>query len=294
MAIITINKPNRKVRQNRPLEEYYAENQKRKSDMGQMQLGKLNMGIKDVLMYTAAIVFLGGLIGGVSWFLENQACKLVQIDVLAGENNKFVSSETLLPYVEEELGYSLVGSKMGQIDLFEVEKTLNESPFVENAEVYKQMNGSLWMEITPKTAIARLVNNDGSFVYLDDKGNKFPTSTEFGANVILVRGDFNEEAMPADSFACQTVETAIPVYQFIRENEFWNAQISEISIAQDGQLTLYPQIGNMYIKFGQPVDIEEKFENLMRFYKQVVKKVGWKKYKGVSVKYKDQVVGIKR
>ncbi|MEM6765942.1 MAG: hypothetical protein AAF655_13480, partial [Bacteroidota bacterium] len=250
--------------------------------------------VKSVVIYTGAVLLLGGLIWGVSWFLANQSCEIVQMEIHAHQNNHFVSEETLLPYVEEELGYSLLGSKMGEIDLFQVERTLDDSPFIKNAEVYKQMNGSLWMEVEPKTAIARLVNNDGSYVYLDEFGNKFPSSPEFAANVILVRGDFNEEASPVDSFACQTVETAIPVYQHIRNDEFWNAQISEISIAQDGQLTLYPQIGNMYISFGQPVDIEDKFDNLMRFYKQVVKKVGWKKYRGVSVKYRGQVVGIKR
>ena len=41
-------------------------------------------------------------------------------------------------------------------------------------------------------------------------------------------------------------------------------------------------------------NMEDKFDNLSLFYKSGVQQTGWKKYKEINLKYKDQIVCIKR
>jgi len=40
--------------------------------------------------------------------------------------------------------------------------------------------------------------------------------------------------------------------------------------------------------------LEEKFENLKLFYSEGVKQTGWRKYKEINLKYKNQIVCVKR
>ena len=47
----------------------------------------------------------------------------------------------------------------------------------------------------------------------------------------------------------------------------------------------------MYVEFGDASRISEQFSNLRLFYHQLVDEIGWTRYKGVSVKYRGQVIG---
>lgn len=163
---------------------------------------------------------------------------------------------------------------------------------VQQAEVYKNMRGIIHLDIVQRTPVARVMNNSGDYLYLDETGKKFPGSRLGSADVPLVRGDF-EEAI-ADTFACSTIAAAMPVYKYIYDDPFWRAQIAEIWIEQSGELVLFPTVGDIRVEFGYPIQIHEKFSNLLDFYRQVLPEVGWDRYRSVSVKYAGQVVGRRR
>ena len=97
----------------------------------------------------------------------------------------------------------------------------------------------------------------------------------------------------ADTFGCSSIQEALPLLNFLRQNEFWRAQIAEVVIYQDGQIDLQPTVSDLAIEFGYPADIEKKFSHLMDFYRQVPPETGWNKYRSVSLKYRGQVVAKK-
>ncbi|MEO0472177.1 MAG: hypothetical protein AAF206_21300, partial [Bacteroidota bacterium] len=152
--------------------------------------------------------------------------------------------------------------------------------------------GVLGLEVLLRKPIARLINNDGESLYMDTHGNRFNPTKFHTEHVALVRGDFMEAV--ADSFICSTVGEALPVLRYIHQHPFWNAQIAEVVLQQNGELKLLPQVGNLPIEFGYPVRIEEKFDNLMDFYQQAIPKVGWNYYRSINVKFRGQVVAKKR
>ena len=212
------------------------------------------------------------------------------------ENSRSVKMNSQQVLAEMELSHNgeLLGTPMGKIDLNTIETDLEKNMLVKNAEVFRGFSGGLFAEVEMKQALARVMNTDGSDFYLDINGRKFPTTREYAAHVPLIRGNFEEALIPVDSFECVTLEVAIPVLRYIRGDEFLNGFISDIAGKQDGELILYPQLGNMTIEFGHPIRIEEKFNNLRRFMDQVVPKVGWKKYRKISLEYRGQVVATKR
>ncbi len=290
MAITgTYSRTNRSTtRQNRPLEEAHAEKKQKKS----VKIGKLPIKIKGVFVYLIAAVALIIVLGAINGYQKNMTVKDISIQINSTGDNQFLKVNDVKGMLGLGEDRKIIGEKMESIELMALEAELQANPFIEHAEVFKSLGGALQIEVDVRKPVARLVNNNGSMLYIDADGNKFPSSTHHSARVILVRGDFQEAL--ADSFTCTTIEAAIPVMRYIQQNEFWNAQISEIVVKQSGELVLYPQIGDLHVDFGQPVRIADKFENLRLFYHQVIKKVGWRKYKSVSLAYRDQVVAKKR
>jgi cell division protein FtsQ len=76
----------------------------------------------------------------------------------------------------------------------------------------------------------------------------------------------------------------------LREDEFWSAQIAQIDIDSKGKITLLPQVGDVKVEFGKPVDEKTKLKKLMIFYKEILPRVGWNKYKRVNLEFDGQLV----
>ena len=59
------------------------------------------------------------------------------------------------------------------------------------------------------------------------------------------------------------------------------------------EFEMVPVIGNHIVKLGNGENIEQKFNRLFIFYKQVLSRTGFDKYKTIDVRYAGQVVGGK-
>ena len=81
---------------------------------------------------------------------------------------------------------------------------------------------------------------------------------------------------------------------YISQSPFWMAQIEQVDITPQRSFEMIPKIGNQVIIFGPADNYEEKFNNLLIFYKNVQSKVGWNKYSTLNVSYKNQVIAVKR
>ncbi len=296
MAITgTYRKTNPSTKRNIPLEDYY-DKKDQKPGLQSIRLGKLNIrlkGLQRYLIYIGIGVVIASLLGLASGYQQHISCRDIQVQVHAEKDHHFISDRDVRMLVEMDYGRQLIGEKFQKIDLETVEAGLEEVPYIQKAEVYKSVTGVLSVQVWMRKPIARVVNNSGSFLYIDAAGNKFPTSSHQTAHVLLIRGDIDEKLMPADTIRKETLQDAIPVLNFIHYSDLWNAQISEVIIQDNGDLILYPQIGDMEIEFGKPDQIAEKFDRLKLFYHQVIQRVGWDHYRFISIKYKHQVIAKK-
>jgi cell division protein FtsQ len=82
----------------------------------------------------------------------------------------------------------------------------------------------------------------------------------------------------------------LSLLNFIQQDPFWRAQITELSVDEQGSVTMYPQIGSHQIEFGLPTDLDVKFKKLKLVYTDVLPAKGWDRYKRVSVQYRNQIV----
>ncbi len=279
-------------RQNRPLEEVKQPTAKKSKLIPEKMKGSLPK--KQLMMAVGGVVVLLMFAAIGNAVFQQVPIKAVAVKIIAPNDNAFLTEDEVKTALDEAYGIPVVGATINGESLAVLEDSLNHNPYASRVELFKSLSGNLEATVTMRTPICRLVNNSGYNIYVDENGHKFPPAASHTARVILLRGDFDESLAPSDTFGCSNIPESFPVVKFILNDPFWNAQISEISVAQNGELTLYPEVGNTVIEFGLPDRMEEKFRNLKLFYEQAANVIGWDVYKKVSVKYRGQVVASRR
>ena len=290
----TYRKSSRRIKRNIPLEEYEA--QKGRKGLGSRRgLGAFSIRfpkLKQFALYIGVGVSALFLLGLANGYQHQIPCRSVEFHLNTQGENQFLNEDDLRMLVELEFGRELVGAKLDEIVLKDLEAGVEGIPFVQKAEVYKTFTGVLHIETWFRNPVARMVTDRGNHIYLDEKGHKFPVSLRESANVLLIRGNIEERMLPSDTLKQEGLAEALPLLNFIHKHDFWNAQLSEMILNEQGNISFTTLFGNTRIEFGKPDRIEDKFQNLRLFYEQVLSKGSWNSYKEISVKYKGQVKTI--
>ena len=80
---------------------------------------------------------------------------------------------------------------------------------------------------------------------------------------------------------------------YLKGQEFWSDEITQIYVRENGDVELIPRIGNHTILVGTLDNIDTKLDHVRTFYKEVLPRKGWNAYKVINVKFDGQVVGEK-
>lgn len=205
-------------------------------------------------------------------------------------DNYFVEESEVIRLLTEGYQDFLLNKHLEDVSLKQLEKRVLVHKFVQDADVYKDHKGNIIVNIIQRQPIARIVSTDNPHFYIDRQGKAFPTSEKFTARVILIDGEFTE-GFKRDSFFVSTRgKQYLDFINGIIEEEFWRAQVAQISINKYGEISMYPQIGNHTIHLGSAENYSEKLRSLKLFYKKVLPQKGWNKYKKISTKFKNQII----
>ena len=89
----------------------------------------------------------------------------------------------------------------------------------------------------------------------------------------------------------------LKLINFVRsvgDDGFWSAEIVQIIVSATSyggmDLTLVPRSGDFRIEFGETDGAQEKFERLMKFYRDGLGCIGWDRFSTLNLKYDNQVV----
>ncbi len=286
--IKTPDKPAQAVRRNRPLEEPTPVKPKRQAPS--LNLGKVKLPKTWVIAASVAGILL--IVVLAYQYQQEVTLKEVKIEVVAKADNAFMNDQKVLEAMGWAGGVAPLGEKFNSLPLAELEDSLRKSPYVLRAELYKSIQGVLHVQVEMRDPVARLMNNSETDVYIDAYGKKFPVSRQHSANVLLVRGDFDEAV--ADTFACETILSALPVLNYLANDPYWDNYFSEAQIDGNGEITLFPRLDPMEVEFGHPHRIEEKLRDLKIFLDQIMAYADRPRFRKISVKYQGQVLATKR
>lgn len=253
----------------------------------------MNKTIRKIALYSG-LVILSWVIVGVG--LAKQGKREVsgfRTVILNEENNHFLGQEEVSDLVEKVQGQPLEQCQRGNIRVGEIESSLRDNPYVRTAEAYTRLNGEVVVELELRKPLARVLYEDGSGFYLDREFRKVDLSPRFAANTLLVRGLTWEPLEPRDSLQNEALLGMRKFLEYVDKDEFLRSQVSEVVRKDNGDLMLYPELGEQVIEFGKPLRIEDKFDNLKLFYDKVLNQTGWENYREISLKYRGQIVARK-
>lgn len=170
-----------------------------------------------------------------------------------------------------------------KLDLNKLEKSLDQNPMIEKAEVYTTVDGKLKAIIRQKTPVARVYKGAKSY-YIDLKGSEMPLSSNYTARVPLVTGAL-------DSIEPSKLQQ---VLLYLYKNEFLKKNIIGIQVTPNGSLKMLSRNYDYVVEFGKPVSVERKFKNYMAFLQDAVKSKAIEEYKTINLKFTQQVVCTKK
>ncbi|WP_312822490.1 cell division protein FtsQ [Epilithonimonas sp.] len=168
--------------------------------------------------------------------------------------------------------------KIGDMKIPELEKKINENPFVDSANVYMNLNGNLNVDIKQRVPVFRLSKNGKDF-YVDEKGVEFPISRNFSYPCMLVMGDVDASEYKELG---QLVEK-------IDKDDFSKKYFIGIK-KEKGGYNLLTSDGNYKVEIGDLDNIDFKVKGFKTFVEKYLVYQNPNKYKKISVKYNNQIV----
>jgi cell division protein FtsQ len=249
---------------------------------------------KRILISSVWVVCLGGLVvlmGFIEFKEAGVFCKAVKIYIPG--NQYFIDKEEVDNILKVHR-HQLVGRNMESINLHNLENRLRANPFIESARVYADMDGVIKVEISQRQPVMRVMNQAGQDFYIDQNGLKIPMSSNFTAKVMAANGYIDEAyGGKLDTLHTGVVKDLYKTAQFISKDSLWTAQIAQLYVNANHEIELIPRVGTNRILLGNADSLENKFHNLLVFYKQALPQVGWDRYKVINIKFSNQVVGVK-
>lgn len=224
---------------------------------------------------------------------NNDLLSGVSIQISGVQDNYFIDKKDVLTIIEGVYQKKLEGVKLNSLNLTLMESTLEKDKWIRNAELFFDNNNVLQINISEKEPIARIITLSGASFYLDNQLERLPLSDKFSARLPVFTSFPTDVAVltKRDSLLLQDIKI---LSEYIKLHPFWMAQIDQVDITPNNTFEFIPKLGNQIIRFGNADLYQEKFNNLLAFYKKVQTRVSWNRYSVIDVQFKNQVVGVKR
>jgi cell division protein FtsQ len=256
---------------------------------------------KKILLETLILLYLAVVLTLVGIERSGLICTDLSVSVIDGTGGLFVEGADIKSIINKKEGQG-AGSRLAGIKIGMLEAEIAKHPFVEKAEVYRTVKGSLQIDIWQRRPIIRVVNYNGESYYIDSNAAMMPLSDKYAARVPVATGSldvpFSRRRLPVTGANDELGRTTVladlyKLASYIDSHELYSPMIEQIHVYASHEFDLVPKVGPKIINFGKAERIEDKFFMLSAFYRHAPKFRNWAEYKSVNVKFKNQIVCTK-
>ena len=107
---------------------------------------------------------------------------------------------------------------------------------------------------------------------------------QYASHTLVLSGHVNK---------LDSLNEVVEFARFINDNPFWNAQIEQIYVEQNGEFSLAPRVGDQIVYLGSLENYSTKMRNLYALYTDGLHPREWNNYKEISLKYEGQIICTK-
>ncbi|MEA1885619.1 MAG: hypothetical protein U9N72_00195 [Bacteroidota bacterium] len=229
----------------------------------------------------------------------NELCREIKISIKDSMEYRFITPGNLLSMVQKEK-MNYLGAELHNIDLERIEDILKGVRELEDVEVFTTADGILHIDADQRDPVMRVITSYGNNYYIDKNGFVIPHSNTFTPRLIVASGNISmpDSCILGKSIFEQDknlmVKQTFKMVEYINGDEFWKRFIEQIWINEKEEFELVPRVGEHIVKFGNADDFEWKFRILRTFYKEKMPTAGWDKYDEIDMRFKGQLVCIKK
>jgi cell division protein FtsQ len=218
---------------------------------------------------------------------EKPLSKLPLVSISNDRKYHSLEQKKIMDLAIHKRNIDIVHTPVSKLDVRGIERAIETDPWVQNAQVYIDIERVMHIEVTRRVPVARLFRADGVSYYIDSTLHTMPLSDDYTyyTNVVTNVPDLGD-----DSAGVGLKKQIVRLAHFINTDSFWSAQVSQIAIDSAGMFELTPVIGEQKILLGDTTRLAGKFANVMVFYKNVLNRIGWDKYQTLDVRFQDQVI----
>ena len=255
----------------------------------------MKKGLKIVIAVVAACILGMAVFAIFSLNAERHrelACSGLKVEF--ADKFNFVTAEDIEGYLNKEYG-AYIGQRLDSVDLMKVETILGRKSAILRAEAFTTPDGKLNVKIYQREPSVRFQKGDNGF-YADSEGFLFPLQDNYRSKVPIIDGDIplsiesGYKGQPKTESERDWLQKVIAMVGYIQGSKTWSENISQISVRKNGDLVMVPRHGKELFILGQPVDIEDKFSRIGKYYSSIVPEKGEGYYSTVNVKFDGQIV----
>lgn len=224
----------------------------------------------------------------------------LQVKMMKTDYPSLISTEKIHSHILETMP-TMLGQSARNIQLSEIEKNICQNAQLSDVRTYMGIDGLINIKVKPRKAILRIFDEKGENLYLAEGMVLMRTSLDQSLRILVASGHIphlsNQELQDILDKKTEIPKTYQLLYELsikIRDDEFLEALIDQIYVAESGQIELTPKLGVKNIVFGEMKDMDKKLENLKAFYIKGRDLVDWQKYKSINIKYDNQIVCSKK
>lgn len=253
--------------------------------------------IKPVLIFTFWVLCAGGvitLLGAAIQKQQHMSFRSIEVNIDETNGALFLSKEDVLRMLKDDQVNTDKQQPVREVNFGKLERVMENNPYVENAELFVDVNGIIQVNIRQRTPILRVINNQGVGYYLDEDASKMPLSSKFTARVPVATGNILAGAENSNNHDSVTLQKLYSLAAFINRDTFLTSLIEQVVVNNQREFELIPSLGNHTILLGDIDELNEKFSKLKIFYRDGLNHVGWNNYSQVNLKYRNEVYCTKR
>lgn len=219
-------------------------------------------------------------------------CTDIQVE-LVGENTRalFMNEQEILHILNQQ--QIKVGQPISRFNLVAIEKYLEQTGWIKNAELYLDNQLVLQVKIEQRIPIARVFSLGGSSFYIDEDGRRLPLRQLAVMRLPVFTGftSDNDLLSPPDSALLKNI---VLFANTIKNDSFYTAQIAQVNIESNGDFELVPSLGDHVVLLGSVENLEDKLNRLYTFYRKVWVPSGINAFQVLDLRFDHQIVTLKK
>lgn len=262
---------------------------------------RLRETLKRLIAFAGGLFLLGILFTAIEYKF-NSTSEQFNVNIEPIDGKYFITKEDVGNLIKETFYgettrkiEDLLGDEtLKRINLKSLEEVVDNFPWVLESDVFVDAQNNITIDIIQRKPIMRCFDVKNNSFYVDENGVQMPVSERATSRVIVASGNIQAPRLSVEADTLYNVVDSLhKMVQYIRQDTFLTAQIEQIYVEKNQDLTLIPKVGDTELIFGDLTFMEEKFRKLKIFYLEAMPYEGWRKYDKLNLKYKKQVVGVK-